>query len=159
MHKIGFGYDIHRLEAGLRLVLGGTEIPFPAGLRGHSDGDALVHAVIDALLGALGEGDIGTHFPDTDPRYEGARSVGLLAAVVGLLRAQGAEIVNVDTVVAAEEPKLAPHVPAMKAALAPVLGIPETRLGIKAKTNEGLGPVGEKRAIACYAVALVDIPD
>lgn len=159
MHKIGFGYDIHRLEAGRPLVLGGAPIPFPAGLLGHSDGDALVHAVADALLGALGEGDIGTHFPDTDPRYEGARSVGLLAAVVGLVRARGAEIVNVDTVVVAEEPKMAPHVPAMKAALAPVLGIPEAALGIKAKTNEGLGPVGEKRAVACYAVALLTVPD
>ncbi len=159
MHKTGFGYDIHRLEGGRRLVLGGVDIPHRAGLAGHSDGDALVHAVIDALLGGLGEGDIGGRFPDTDPRYEGARSTGLLAEVVGLLRERGAEIVNIDTVIVAEEPKMGPHVPAMKAALSPILGIPETCLGVKAKTNEGLGPVGEKLAIACYAVALIKLPD
>ena len=158
MHKIGFGYDIHRLEAGRRLVLGGTDIPFSAGLLGHSDGDALVHAVIDALLGAIGEGDIGTHFPDTDPRTEGARSMDLLETAMGLVRARGAEIVNVDTVIVAEEPKMGPHIPAMKAALSPILGVPESSLGLKAKTNEGLGPVGEKRAIACYAIALIKLP-
>jgi 2-C-methyl-D-erythritol 2,4-cyclodiphosphate synthase len=155
MYKIGFGYDIHRLEAGRRLVLGGVDIPFRAGLAGHSDGDALVHAVIDALLGALGEGDIGSHFPDTDPRYAGARSTNLLGDVAGLVRERGAEIVNVDTVIVAEEPKMGPHAAAMKAVLCPVLGLPANGLGLKAKTNEGLGPVGEKRAIACYAVALL----
>ncbi len=159
MHKVGFGYDIHRLEAGRRLVLGGVDIPHSAGLLGHSDGDALAHAVIDALLGAIGEGDIGTHFPDTDPRTEGARSTALLGTIMGLIRARGAEIVNVDAVIVAEEPKMGPHVPAMKAALAPILGIPGSSLGIKAKTNEGLGPVGEKWAIACYAVALLKLPD
>lgn len=158
MLKIGFGYDIHRLEAGRRLVLGGIDIPHGAGLLGHSDGDALVHAVIDALLGALGEGDVGTLFPDTDERYRGARSVGLLEAVMGRLREKGGATVNVDAVVVAEEPKIGPHAAAMKAALAPVLGLPVGALGIKAKTNEGLGPVGEKRAIACYAVALVRFP-
>lgn len=159
MHKIGFGYDIHRLEAGRRLVLGGTKISYAAGLAGHSDGDALVHAVIDAILGGLGEGDIGTHFPDSDPRHEGAHSLGLLETVMGLVRERGASIVNVDSVIIAEEPKMGPHIPAMKAALAPVLGVPETALGIKAKTNEGLGPVGEKRAIASYAVVLISLPD
>jgi 2-C-methyl-D-erythritol 2,4-cyclodiphosphate synthase len=159
MHKIGFGYDIHRLEPGRRLVLGGIDIPFAAGLLGHSDGDALVHAVIDALLGAHGQGDIGTHFPDTDPRYKGVQSLVLLETVTGHLRSRGASVVNVDAVIVAEEPKMGPHIPAMKAALAPVLGVPETAVGIKAKTNEGLGPVGEKRAIACYAVALIEIPD
>jgi 2-C-methyl-D-erythritol 2,4-cyclodiphosphate synthase len=159
MHKIGFGYDIHRLEAGRKLVLGGIDVPFPAGLAGHSDGDALVHAVIDAILGALGEGDIGGRFPDTDPLFKGARSVGFLEDVVGLLRQRGAEIVNVDSVVVAEEPKMGPHIPAMKEVLCPVLGITAASLGIKAKTNEGLGPVGEKRAIACYAVALIRLPD
>lgn len=159
MLKIGIGYDIHRLQAGRRLVLGGVDIPAPAGLLGHSDGDALVHAVIDALLGALGEGDIGTHFPDTDARYEGARSTVLLETVMGLLRARCARVVNVDAVIVAEEPKMAPHVPAMKAALGPLLGVGGTGLGIKAKTGEGLGPVGEKRAIAAHAVALVELPD
>jgi 2-C-methyl-D-erythritol 2,4-cyclodiphosphate synthase len=159
MHKIGFGYDIHRLEAGRKLVLGGVDIPFLAGLAGHSDGDALVHAVIDALLGALGEGDIGGLFPDTDPLFKGAPSVGLLEDVVGRLRQRGAEIVNVDSVIVAEEPKMGPHIASMKAVLCPVLGIAADSLGIKAKTNEGLGPIGEKRAIACYAVALIKFPD
>jgi 2-C-methyl-D-erythritol 2,4-cyclodiphosphate synthase len=159
MHRIGFGYDIHRLEAGRRLVLGGIDIPFGAGLVGHSDGDALIHAIIDALLGALGESDIGSHFPDTDPRTKGARSLDQLESVMGLLRSRGAAIVNVDTVIVAEEPKMGPHVAAMKAALGPLLGVPASSLGIKAKTNEGLGPVGEKRAIACFAVALIQLPD
>ncbi len=159
MLKIGFGYDIHRLGAGPRLVLGGAEIPFASGLVGHSDGDALVHALIDALLGALGEGDIGTHFPDTDPRTRGVRSLALLGTVMDLVRRRGAAVVNVDTVIVAEEPKMGPHIPAMKAALAPVLGLPEGAIGVKAKTNEGLGPVGERRAIACFAVALLSLPD
>ncbi|HPW17265.1 MAG TPA: 2-C-methyl-D-erythritol 2,4-cyclodiphosphate synthase [Candidatus Aminicenantes bacterium] len=158
MHKVGFGYDIHRLEAGRRLVLGGLDIAFEAGLAGHSDGDALVHAVIDALLGALGEADIGTRFPDTDPRYKDARSLGLLETVAGLVRSRGGEIVNIDTVVVAEEPRIGPRAAAMKAVLGPVLGLAPEAIGIKAKTNEGLGPVGEKRAIACYAVALVRFP-
>ena len=118
-----------------------------------------MHALCDALLGAAAAGDIGTHFPDTDARYKDARSTGLLETVVGLVRARGAAVVNVDTVIVAEEPKMGPHVPAMKAALCPILGVPEKALGIKAKTNEGLGPVGEKRAIACYAVALLRLPD
>src|SRR4030067_3823732 len=109
MHRIGFGYDIHRLEAGRPLILGGTEIPHGAGLRGHSDGDALIHAVMDALLGALGEGDIGAHFPDTDPRYEGARSTGLLATVVRLVPRRGGEIVNVDAVGVAAAPHSGAH--------------------------------------------------
>ncbi len=159
MYKIGIGYDIHRLEAGRKLVLGGLEIPFEAGLAGHSDGDALIHAIIDALLGALGEADIGAHFPDTDPRYKDARSTGLLATVTALVRSRGGEIVNVDTIVVAEAPKIGPHAAAMKAALAPVLGLPAGALGIKAKTNEGLGPVGEKRAIACQAVVLLRFPN
>jgi 2-C-methyl-D-erythritol 2,4-cyclodiphosphate synthase len=159
MLKIGFGYDIHRLEAGRKLFLGGIEIPSSTGLLGHSDGDALIHAVIDALLGAVGEGDIGVLFPDTDPRYEGVRSTGLLEAIVGFVRARGAEIVNVDSVIVAEEPKMGPHIPAMKTALAPILGVPPSAIGIKAKTNEGLGPVGEKRAIACSALALLRFPD
>jgi 2-C-methyl-D-erythritol 2,4-cyclodiphosphate synthase len=159
MIKIGSGYDIHRLEAGRRLVLGGVDIPHPAGLLGHSDGDALVHAVIDALLGAHGQGDIGTYFPDTDPRYKGVRSLVLLETIMGHLRSRGAAVVNVDAVIVAEAPKMGPHIPAMKAALAPILGVPESAVGIKAKTNEGLGPVGEKRAIACFAVALLSIPD
>jgi 2-C-methyl-D-erythritol 2,4-cyclodiphosphate synthase len=159
MHKIGLGYDIHRLAAGRKLFLGGIDVPSGAGLLGHSDGDALIHAVIDAILGALGEGDIGALFPDTDPRYEGVRSADLLEAIMGFVRARGAEIVNVDSIIVAEEPKMGPHIPAMKAALSPVLGIPPSAIGIKAKTNEGLGPIGEKRAIACTAVVLLKLPD
>jgi 2-C-methyl-D-erythritol 2,4-cyclodiphosphate synthase len=153
--KIGFGYDIHRLEPGRALVLGGLEIPHPKGLAGHSDGDALIHALIDALLGAMGDGDIGRLFPDTDPRWKDARSLALLEDVVGRLRARGGRIVNADTVIVAEEPKMAPHIADLKAILCPVLGLDETGLGVKAKTAEGLGPVGEGRAIACWAVVLV----
>ncbi|HYA49115.1 MAG TPA: 2-C-methyl-D-erythritol 2,4-cyclodiphosphate synthase [Burkholderiales bacterium] len=155
MLKIGLGYDIHPLVAGRPLVLGGLSLPGPRGLAGHSDGDALVHAIIDALLGAAGLGDIGQLYPDTDPRTEGASSLGLLGEVMGRLRAGGWSVVNVDAVVAAEEPKIAPLVGRMKKALCPLLGVGEAALGIKGKTNEGLGPVGEARAIACWAVALI----
>ena len=156
MHKIGFGYDIHPLVPGRKLVLGGLEILFPRGLSGHSDGDALIHAVADALLGAMGEGDIGRLFPDTDPRTEGVSSLLLLAGVMARLKSAGWRVVNVDAVVVAEEPKISPHVPAMKNILCPVLGVKETGLGIKGKTNEGFGAVGESRAIACWAVALIE---
>jgi 2-C-methyl-D-erythritol 2,4-cyclodiphosphate synthase len=156
MHKIGFGYDIHPLVPGRKLVLGGLEIPFPRGLSGHSDGDALIHAVADALLGAMGEGDIGRLFPDTGPRTEGVSSLLLLAGVMARLKSAGWRVVNVDAVVVAEEPKISPHVPAMKNILCPVLGVKETGLGIKGKTNEGFGAVGESRAIACWAVALIE---
>lgn len=155
MLKIGFGYDIHPFEPGRTLMLGGIPIPHSAGLAGHSDGDALVHAVIDALLGAAGEGDIGQLFP-ADPKTQGTNSLTYLADVRRRLDAGGWRIVNVDTVVVTELPKIAPHVAAMKAALCPLLGIPEPALGIKGKTNEGLGPVGEGKAIACWAVALIE---
>ncbi len=156
MHRIGFGYDIHRLEPGRRLVLGGIKISYAAGLAGHSDGDALVHAVIDALLGAAGEGDIGRLFPDDDPKTEGISSLLLLSDVIGRLRAGGWRVVNVDAVVAAEAPRIGSHVAAMKKVLCPVLGIEESALGVKGKTNEGLDAVGEGRAIACWAVALIE---
>jgi 2-C-methyl-D-erythritol 2,4-cyclodiphosphate synthase len=154
MFKVGFGYDIHPLVPGRKLMLGGLEIPHSAGLAGHSDGDGLVHAVIDALLGAAGEGDIGQMFP-MNPETEGAPSLTFLRDVMARLAAGGWTVVNVDAVVVAEAPRIAPHVPAMKAVLCPVLGIEESRLGIKAKTNEGFGPVGESRAVACWAVALI----
>ncbi|MGZ4886999.1 MAG: 2-C-methyl-D-erythritol 2,4-cyclodiphosphate synthase [Candidatus Aminicenantales bacterium] len=155
MFKIGFGYDIHALVPGRRLVLGGLHIPGPAGLTGHSDGDGLVHAIIDALLGAAGEADIGRLFPDNDPRTEGISSLRLLGEVMARLTDAGWSVVNVDTVVVAEEPKIAPHVESMKEILCPVLGVESLGLGIKGKTNEGLGPVGEGRAIACWAVVLI----
>lgn len=153
--RVGLGYDLHRLEPGRPLVLGGVEIPFGLGLAGHSDGDALVHALIDALLGAAGEPDIGELFPDTEPRWRGARSVDLLREVVGRLAATGAAIENVDVVVAAEAPRLAPYKDRMRSVLGPVLGLPPGRVGIKAKTNEGTGAVGRGEAVACWAVALL----
>jgi 2-C-methyl-D-erythritol 2,4-cyclodiphosphate synthase len=154
MLKIGFGSDIHPLAPGRKLILGGLEIPFSQGLSGHSDGDALVHAVIDALLGAAGEGDIGRLFPP-DAATAGASSLRLLKEAMDRLRVKGWAVLNVDAVVVAEEPKIAPHVEGMKKALGPLLGVEEGGLSIKGKTNEGLGPVGEGRAIACWAVALL----
>jgi 2-C-methyl-D-erythritol 2,4-cyclodiphosphate synthase len=153
--RIGIGYDIHRLVRGRALRLGGVEIPHPAGLLGHSDGDALVHAVIDALLGALGEGDIGGLFPDTDPACRDMPSAELLRRVMLRLRRRKITVLHVDTVVVAQAPRIAPHVEAMKDALCPILDIPRDSLGVKAKTNEGLGLIGRGRAIACWAVALV----
>jgi 2-C-methyl-D-erythritol 2,4-cyclodiphosphate synthase len=154
--KIGLGYDIHRLSKGRDLYLGGVRISHPAGLLGHSDGDCLVHALIDALLGAAGEPDIGRLFPDTDPKYKGVRSTELLAGVIRRLRRRGRRIVNADVVVVAQAPKLAPHIEAMKDCLCPILEVTRAGLGIQAKTNEGLGLIGRERAIACWAVVLVE---
>jgi 2-C-methyl-D-erythritol 2,4-cyclodiphosphate synthase len=154
-NRIGFGYDIHRLAKARTLVLGGVEIPHPTGLLGHPDGDALVHAVIDALLGAMGGDDIGRLFPDTDPAYRGIRSVELLRRVMLRLKRDRMKIVHLDTVIVARAPKIAPHVESMKDVLCPVLGIPKRALAIKAKTNEGLGLIGRGQAIACWAVALI----
>ena len=153
--RTGIGYDIHRLDEGRRLVVGGVEIPFSRGLVGHSDGDVLIHAVIDALLGAMGEKDIGQCFPDTNPVYKDIQSTELLVSVAIQLKQRDCEICNVDSIVIAEEPKLAPHIPAMKDILCPILGLPVKDLGIKAKTREGLGDVGEGRAMAAWAVATV----
>lgn len=153
--RTGLGYDIHRLEKGRELVLGGVKIDFSYGLKGHSDGDCLVHAIIDALLGAAGERDIGRLFPDTDPQYKDVRSTELLKEVMGLMEKKGMEVVNVDSIIIAEKPKLSSYIPRMKEILCPVLGVGETDLGIKAKTNEGLGIVGENEAIACWAQALI----
>jgi 2-C-methyl-D-erythritol 2,4-cyclodiphosphate synthase len=154
--SIGIGYDVHRLVKGRKLFLGGVWIPHPLGLAGHSDGDGLIHALVDALLGALGEGDVGRLFPDTDPALKDVRSGELLKNVVARLSRKGFVIRNVDTVIVAEEPKLAPHTGKMKEALGPILGLAADRIGIKAKTNEGLGLVGRHKAIACWAVALIE---
>jgi 2-C-methyl-D-erythritol 2,4-cyclodiphosphate synthase len=154
--RIGLGYDLHRLAAGRRLVIGGVEIPFAKGLVGHSDADVLVHALIDALLGAAGEGDIGGLFPDDDPRFKDADSTALLKAVMERLRAKRLAVRHADCVVVAEAPKIGPHVAAMKKTLAPLLGIAPDRLGIKAKTNEGLGLIGEGAGVACWAVVLLE---
>lgn len=153
--RTGIGYDVHRLEAGRRLVLGGIRIPSPLGLAGHSDADALIHAMIDALLGASSDGDIGLLFPDTDPAWKDADSMDLLKAVMARLRKGRFEVVNVDTVIITEKPAIAPHVAAMKRVLCPILGIKPEALGIKGKTNEGLGPIGQGKAIACLATVLL----
>ena len=149
------GYDIHRLAAGRRLVLGGVRIPSPIGLAGHSDADALIHALIDALLGASGDGDIGRLFPDTDPTWMNADSADLLKVVMVRLRKAGFEVLNADAVIVAEKPAIAPHVAAMKRILCPILGVKPDALGIKGKTNEGLGPIGRGKAIACLATVLL----
>jgi 2-C-methyl-D-erythritol 2,4-cyclodiphosphate synthase len=154
-YRIGIGYDLHRFGPGRRLRLGGVEIPFPLGLVGHSDADCLIHAVIDALLGAAGEGDIGQLFPDTNPAYKDARSTALLSDVMGRLNKAGLEVIHVDSVIVTEEPAVAPYVPAMKRVLCPLLGLAPNRLGIKGKTNEGVGAIGRGEALACWATALI----
>jgi 2-C-methyl-D-erythritol 4-phosphate cytidylyltransferase/2-C-methyl-D-erythritol 2,4-cyclodiphosphate synthase len=153
--RIGTGYDLHRLVEGRRLVLGGVAIPFDKGLAGHSDADAVCHAVADAILGAAAAGDIGRHFPDTDPRWKDADSLALLAQAVEVVAAAGYGVVNVDVVVIAERPKLAPHVDRMRANLARVMGISAAQVGIKGKTNEGVGSIGAGESIAVHAVALL----
>jgi 2-C-methyl-D-erythritol 2,4-cyclodiphosphate synthase len=153
--RIGEGWDTHALVAGRPLVLGGVTIPHSHGLLGHSDADALLHAITDALLGAAGLGDIGRHFPDTDPAFRGADSVRLLQAAAGRVRAAGWAIVNVDSTVVAQAPKLAPHIPAMCARIAEVLGLATGEVNVKAKTAEKMGPVGEGRAIEARAVCLL----
>ena len=153
--RIGQGWDTHLLVPGRRLVLGGVEIPHHKGLLGHSDADALLHAVIDALLGAAGLGDIGTLFPDTDARHAGADSASLLAHALSQVHAAGWTVVNVDTTVVAQAPKLAAHKAAMRARLAALLQVSEAAVNIKAKTAEGLGPVGSGLSIEAQAVVLL----
>jgi len=154
-YKIGIGYDIHRLVEGRKLFLGGVEIPYIKGLLGHSDGDALLHAICDALLGALGEGDIGEHFPDTDPQYHNVSSVELLKAVKNLVEEKKFMIANVDTVVIAQEPKLFPFKKQIRGKIAQILDIKEDCVNIKAKTNEGLGEIGREEGIAAYAAVAI----
>jgi 2-C-methyl-D-erythritol 2,4-cyclodiphosphate synthase len=153
--RIGEGWDVHALVAGRPLVLGGVTIPHTHGLAGHSDADALAHAITDALLGAAALGDIGRHFPDTDPAFAGADSMHLLAEAARRVRAAGCEVVNVDSTVVAQAPKLAPHIDAMRARLAAALGLPVGSVNVKAKTAERMGPVGEGRSIEARAVVLV----
>jgi 2-C-methyl-D-erythritol 2,4-cyclodiphosphate synthase len=149
--RCGIGYDSHRLVEGRKLVLGGVEIPSPKGLLGHSDGDVLSHAIADALLGAAGLGDIGHHFPDTDPRWKGASSLRFLETILGLLKERGFEIVNVDSVIVLDKPKLAPHIARIRESLAAALAIKLEHLNVKAKTSEGAAP---QLAVA-HAVALL----
>jgi 2-C-methyl-D-erythritol 2,4-cyclodiphosphate synthase len=154
-NRIGIGYDIHRLVEGRKLVLGGVEIPFEKGLLGHSDSDVLIHAICDALLGAAALGDIGTHFPDTDPRWAGASSLDFLARVVEMLADRGYRVANVDATVMAERPKLKSYIQAIREQLASVLRVDVDQVSVKAKTKEGLESVGRGEAIVAQAVALL----
>ena len=156
MSRSGIGYDLHRLTAGRKLVLGGIEVPFEKGPVGHSDGDALAHAICDALLGAAGLGDIGTHFPGNDPKWKDAQSLIFLEHVRGLLAQRSLRITHLDAIVITERPKLGPHFAAMREALAGALGIDSSRINLKAKTNEGVGAVGRGEAIAAQAIATLD---
>ncbi len=153
--RIGIGYDSHRFDEGRPLVLGGVTIPGEPGLRGHSDGDAIAHAVTDAILGAAGEDDIGAHFPDTDPAHKGADSMLLLAGAVEVLSGEGWQIGNVDVTVVTEAPKIRPWAARMRARLSDILGIPVNAVSIKGKSNEGLGWIGRREGIAVMAVATV----
>jgi len=154
--RIGQGFDVHALVSGRKLVVGGVEIPHYKGLEGHSDADVLLHAVCDALLGAAGLGDIGRHFPDTDERYRGADSRGLLRAVAAEVKKAGFRVANVDATVLAQAPRMAPHMPRMVANIAADLGIPESCVNVKATTTEQLGFVGRGEGMAAQAIALLD---
>ena len=154
--RIGHGYDVHRLVEGRKLILGGVDIPYERGLLGHSDADVLLHAISDAILGAIGEGDIGRHFPDTDPRYKGADSLKLLAHVMKLAEDKGYRLGNVDATIVAQRPKLAPHIPLMRENIAAVLGGDKDRINVKATTTEELGFAGRGEGIAAYAVVLME---
>ena len=154
--RVGHGYDVHRLTEGRKLILGGEEIPWERGLLGHSDADVLTHAVMDALLGAAGLGDIGRHFPDTDPAYAGADSLKLLDHVADLLRARGWRAVNVDATILAQRPKLAPFIPQMRENLAKACGIAASQVSVKATTEEGLGFTGSGEGMAAQAVCLLE---
>ncbi|GHT18050.1 2-C-methyl-D-erythritol 2,4-cyclodiphosphate synthase [Endomicrobiia bacterium] len=153
--RVGQGYDVHVLTPGRKLILGGVDIPFEKGLLGHSDADALLHALTDALLGAAGMGDIGSHFPDSDPRFQGADSRVLLREALNLTRERGWRLVNVDSTLIAQQPRLAPHIPAMCQALAADLELPLDAVNVKGKTNEKLGYLGRNEAIEAQAVVLL----
>jgi 2-C-methyl-D-erythritol 2,4-cyclodiphosphate synthase len=153
--RIGQGFDVHALVRGRRLVIGGIEVPHDRGLEGHSDADVLLHAICDALIGAAGLGDIGAHFPDTDPRYRDADSRVLVRAVGRMLDEEGWRVVNVDSTIIAEAPRMAPHIPAMRQAIASDLGLATALVNVKAKRGEKLGSIGRGEGIAAQAVALI----
>lgn len=154
--RIGLGYDIHPLEKGRKLILGGVEIPYAQGLVGHSDADALVHAVCDALLGAMGEGDLGKHYPSSDPRFKNISSLRLLEDITGLLGKKGFRLVNLDTVIIAQAPRLSPHLAGMQARIAEVLKVEREVVNVKVKSGEGLDAIGREEAIAAQAVCLLE---
>jgi len=156
MTRAGIGYDLHRLAEGRKFILGGIELPFHKGPVGHSDGDALAHALCDALLGAAGLGDIGTHFPDTDPKWKDVSSLLFLERVRDLLSENNLRIAHIDAIVITEKPKLGPHFPAMREALAKSLGIPASTINLKAKTNEGVDAIGRGEAIAAQAIVTLE---
>ena len=158
MNLVGIGYDVHRFAEGRKLILGGVEIPHTHGLDGHSDADVLCHAIADAILGTIGERDIGHHFPNTDPAIRGISSLEIVRKAAALVADRGGRINNIDSTLIAEAPKIGAHLAAMKAALAGVLGIDTNRVGIKATTNEGMGFLGRGEGIAATAVASVEIP-
>lgn len=153
--RIGEGWDIHALVAGRKLMLGGVEVPFHLGLLGHSDADALLHAITDALLGAAALGDIGSHFPDTDARFKGADSSDLLLEAARCVRAKGYTIGNIDSTIVAQAPRLMPHIPAMRTQIARTLGLQLDQVNVKAKTSEKMGPVGQGQAIEARAIVLL----
>lgn len=162
MNLVGIGYDIHPFaspQAGRKLILGGVEMQHPAGLEGHSDADVLCHAIADAILGAIGEADIGHHFPNTDESLRGMNSLEIVRRSVQLVKGQGGRLVNIDSTLIAEAPKIGPYLPAMRAALAAALGLDPRRVGIKATTHERLGTLGRGEGIAAMAVASVEMPE
>jgi 2-C-methyl-D-erythritol 2,4-cyclodiphosphate synthase len=154
--RIGFGYDVHRLVAGRKLLLGGVEIPYSLGLEGHSDADVLLHAICDGLLGAMGEGDIGRHFPNTDARYRGISSLKLLQSVADIMVGRNLAVENLDATVIAEKPMIGPHFPQMAEKIGTALSLSPRRVNLKATTSEGLGFVGEGKGIVAYAVVLLN---
>lgn len=155
--RVGIGYDVHRLEPGLPLTLGGVAIAHSAGLKAHSDGDALAHAIGDALLGALALGDLGSHFPDTEPKWRGISSLKILERIVAMVGERGGRVLNVDATVIAEAPRIAPHVAAMRENLGAALGIGPDRVSVKATTNERLGALGREEGIAAMAAVSVEV--
>ena len=154
--RVGFGYDVHAFVSGRPLILGGIQIPYLFGLKGHSDADVLIHAICDALLGAIAEGDIGRHFPDTDPQYRDIKSTLLLKKVLAKMREKGFHPINIDATIVAQKPKLSDNIPKMVREIANVLEIEAERVNVKATTTEGLGFTGREEGIAAYAVALVE---
>ena len=154
--RIGYGYDVHPLGPNRKLILGGIEVPHTRGLLGHSDSDVLVHAVCDALLGAMGEGDLGRHYPSSDPKYKGISSLKLLEDVMAKLNAKGYRVGNIDTVIVAQAPRLAPHLPAMQKKIAETAGINPDLVNVKVKSGEGLDAVGHEEAMIAHAVCLIE---
>lgn len=159
MMRVGIGYDVHKLVKGRKLFLGGVQIPYPTGLKGHSDADIIIHAICDAVLGAASLGDIGKHFPNTDPHYKDISSLKLLSEVKELLEKAGYKVINIDTMLIAEEPKVSPYIETMKKNIASALHINAGCISIKATTNEGMGSIGRKEGMAAYAITLVEKSD